>query len=66
MAIHDETEMTILNNRNIHALHEAMKFERARVDDLLKKVEGANKTVASLHEEINQLRAQLAAIIAMR
>lgn len=66
MARHDESELTLLNDRNIHALHEALKIERARVDETLKKAEDSARMVAQLRSEIETLRATLNAILAAR
>lgn len=66
MARHDESELTLINERNIHALHEALKAERQRVNDLSKRLDGALNTVATLQSDIMALRGQLAAIMNMR
>lgn len=66
MARHDESELTLINDKNIHALHEAFKLERVRVDEANKKAENALRTVAMLQQDIQALRAQLAAILASR
>lgn len=66
MARHDESDLTLLNDRNIHALHQALKIERERVDTALQKAENAIKTVTMLQQEIIGLRAQLAAILQAR
>ncbi len=66
MARHDETEMTLMNDRNIHALHEALKIEQRRTDALQTQVEAQNRTIAGVRQEIDNLRTSLVAMIAAR
>lgn len=66
MARHDESELTLLNERNIHALHEAIKDDRQKVNDAIKEAKEAKAQVAMLKSEIDGLRAQLAAILQAR
>jgi len=61
-----ESEGVILNKRNIIALNEAMKLERVRSDRLHAEIEGLRRTVATLHNEISELRSLLNAIANMR
>lgn len=58
MALHDESEMTIINNKNIIALHEALKIERSRNDQLEKNVADVMRTVVQLQQEMMELRTQ--------
>lgn len=58
MALHDESDMTIINNKNIIALHEALKIERTRNDQLEKNVADAMREVVQLRQEMNELRVQ--------
>jgi len=66
MARHDESELTLINERNIHALHEALKIERDRVSELNKKLDNALNSVVMLQQDIMALRGQLATIMNMR
>lgn len=45
-----------VGQRNQHALHGALVIERARVDELTKKVEGLNGALGLLREEVETLR----------
>lgn len=58
MALHDESEMTIINNKNIIALHEALKIERKRGDQLEKNIADAMRAVSQLQQEMADLRTQ--------
>ena len=58
MAVHDESDMTVMNNKNIIALHEALKIERSRGDQLEQHVADALRSVLQLQQEMNELRTQ--------
>ena len=66
MARHDESELTLLNERNIQALHQAVKDDRQKVNEAFKEAREAKAQVAMLKSEIDGLRAQLAAILQAR
>lgn len=66
MARHDESELTLINERNIHALHEAIKDDRVKIAQANEKADNALRTVATLQTEIANLRVQLATILNMR
>lgn len=45
-----------VNQRNAHALHEAIKTERRRIDALEQKVTGLHAAVATIRAEVETLR----------
>lgn len=59
MAVHDESDMTIMNNKNIIALHGALKVERQRGDQLERNVADALRAVTQMRQEIAELRQQM-------
>lgn len=59
MALHDESEMTILNNKNINALHEALKIERSRSDQLEQRMADCLRAVTQMQTELTELRQQM-------
>lgn len=66
MARHDESELTLLNDRNIHALNEAIKREQIRIDILVERMETANRSIAMLRAEFEDLRTSLINMISAR
>lgn len=59
MAVHDESEMTIMNNKNIIALHGALKIERERNDQLEQRVADCLRSVTQMQQEMGELRQQM-------
>jgi hypothetical protein len=55
-----------LNARNISSLHEALKRERARTDDMVDKYTHLSRQLAMQATEIATLRAQLVTLLASR
>jgi hypothetical protein len=55
-----------VNSRNITALHEALKRERARTDELVGKQEHLARQVAMQSTEIATLRNQVVMVLASR
>lgn len=53
-----------INERNIHALHEAIKEDRVKIDELKGKVESLSKQTAMYQTELNAMRGQLAVVMA--
>lgn len=66
MARHDESELTMLNDRNIKALYEAIKLDQKKLEVVEKKVEDSMRAVTMMNQQILDLRAQLAAILQAR
>lgn len=58
------SDQEILNKRNIAALDEAAKRDRARVDELQAIVTGLQATVAMLTNQLTQAQSQIAILTA--
>lgn len=52
-------DQVIINRNNVLALHEALKIERMRIDNLLKDIIGMRNKVTVQDQEIAQLKQQL-------
>ena len=52
-------DQVIINRNNVLALHEALKIERIRIDNLLKDIIGMRNKVTVQDQEIAQLKQQL-------
>jgi hypothetical protein len=52
-------DQVIVSKNNIEALHQAIKIERLRIDNLLNDIVGLQKKISVQDQEIIQLKQQL-------
>lgn len=66
MARHDESELTIINDRNIHSLHQALKMQRDQIEALKQQLEAQNRAVVTLRGEFTQMRESFIQMLTAR